>query len=178
MENGFALFFAACYFSDQKLYRRAERLLRTELKEQILGDGGHFERSPMYHQELLHRILDCVNLAKNNPELGEKLAVRLRSRAAAMVGWLRQMTFRDGRIPLFKDSAGGIAPSSRQLRDYAGRLGVNQSGDSKPLPLGESGYRRASGNQYEIIVDVLDMNTRKRRVARSHIEVPQNPPGL
>lgn len=34
------------------------------------------------------------------------------------------------------------------------------------------------GEKYEIIVDVLDMNTRKRRVARSHIEVPQNPPGL
>lgn len=154
LENGFALFFAACYFSDQKLYRRAEKLLRAELGEQILADGGHFERSLMYHQELLHRILDCINLAKSNPEVGETLSGLLRTRAAAMLGWLRQMTFRDGRTPLFKDSAGGIAPSSGQLWDYAGRLGVNRSGDPKPVSLGESGYRRASGNRYEIIVDM------------------------
>ena len=36
------------------------------LQEQVLGDGEHFERSPMYHCIMLYRVLDCYNLVRNN----------------------------------------------------------------------------------------------------------------
>ena len=32
----------------------------------ILEDGGHFELSPMYHQIMLFRVLDCIQLLKLN----------------------------------------------------------------------------------------------------------------
>ncbi len=66
LENGFALLFAACRYGDERLFRLAEKILSAELQEQTLPDGGHFERSPMYDQTILHRVLDAYNLLKNN----------------------------------------------------------------------------------------------------------------
>ena len=66
LENGFALMFGAYFFKDKHLYNKAKKLLYKELEEQILADGGHFELSPMYHQAMLYRVLDCFNLVKNN----------------------------------------------------------------------------------------------------------------
>jgi len=46
---------------------RGQRLLARELREQILPDGGHFERSPMYHAILLKDVLDLLHLADVYP---------------------------------------------------------------------------------------------------------------
>ncbi len=157
LENGFALLFAAYYFHDQRLYRKAVKILSGELGEQILSDGGHFERSPMYHQLVLHRILDAINLVKHKPIFGEELLNLLTGKALSMLDWLRHMTFGNGNISLFNDSAHGIAYSSRELNDYARRLGLPGKRSRRPLPLGESGYRRVNGLHYEIIIDVGDL---------------------
>ncbi|NOQ50957.1 MAG: hypothetical protein GQ578_01890, partial [Desulfuromonadaceae bacterium] len=66
LENGFGLLFAAVFFAEAEFLRRAREVLEPELKEQILADGAHFELSPMYHQILLDRLLDCINLLQNN----------------------------------------------------------------------------------------------------------------
>ena len=65
LENGFSLLFGGVYFGDARFCRKAEEILREELAEQILPDGGHYERSPMYHQIILGRVLDCINLLKS-----------------------------------------------------------------------------------------------------------------
>ncbi|MCB9299018.1 MAG: alginate lyase family protein [Lewinellaceae bacterium] len=150
LENGFGLLFGSYYFNDTRLYRLAEGILRQELAEQVLSDGGHFERSPMYHQTILERLLDAVNLVGNNPGLFDTaLLPLLREKAAQMLGWLQQMTFPNGQIPLFNDSAFGIAPETYQLATYATRLGI------KPqiLPLGESGYRKFQYEGYTLFAD-------------------------
>ena len=46
----------------RKLHAAGARILLRELPEQVLADGGHFERSPMYHALLLHGLLDLVNV--------------------------------------------------------------------------------------------------------------------
>ena len=63
LENAFALYFAAhLYPSEIRLVNKAIELLKEQLTEQIMVDGGHFERSFMYHQIILGRILDCISL--------------------------------------------------------------------------------------------------------------------
>ena len=37
-------------------------LILKELKEQILDDGGHYERSPMYNALILEDLLDVYNI--------------------------------------------------------------------------------------------------------------------
>ena len=66
LENGFSLLFGAYYFQDENLYKKAKDVLEKQLKEQVLNDGAHYELSPMYHQIILHRVLDSINLVKNN----------------------------------------------------------------------------------------------------------------
>lgn len=159
LENGFALLFGACYFGDEQFYKKAEKILQKELAEQILPDGGHFERSPMYHQIILGRILDCINIlscpsgyapqaTKNACSID--LLLLLKETAARMLGWLEQMTFRNGVIPLMNDAAFGMAPATGVLMDYASRLGVS----ARRVHLKESGYRKITNDVYEAILDV------------------------
>jgi hypothetical protein len=150
LENGFALLFSSYYFQDEKLYYIAKRILEQELEEQILNDGAHFELSPMYHQLMLYRILDSINLLKNNPWKEEALLTRLTNKAKLMLAWLKKITYEDGSIPLLNDSANGIAPSSKELFLYAKRLNISFT----PITLDQSGYRKRKNSNYEIILDI------------------------
>jgi len=147
LENAFGLYFAGYYLNDEKLIKQANIILKAQLPEQILQDGGHFELSPMYHQHILFRILDCYNLAwKNNLPEQPFLATY----ASKMLGWLMNMTFQNGDIPLINDSANKIAPTSMELLSYAEQLCL----DAQLVTLNDSGYRKFKTNQLEVIMDV------------------------
>ena len=150
LENGFSLLFGAYYFQDERLYEKAVEILTFELEEQILDDGAHFELSPMYHQIMLFRVLDCGNLLQNNTFKDQALSKLLKTKASVMLGWLETMTYKNGDIPLLNDSANGIAPTSKELFVYARRLDV----EIEKTKLKESGYRKVSNNNYEAIVDI------------------------
>jgi hypothetical protein len=150
LENGFALLFGAYYFKDKQLYKYAVSILKSELKEQILDDGAHFELSPMYHQLMLYRVLDCYNLVKNNHYFNQELLSPLKEKVQLMLGWLEQITFKNGDIPLLNDSAFGINPTTKQLINYAAQFNIK----SLNRPLKESGYRKIANDNYEIVIDI------------------------
>lgn len=150
LENGFSLLFGAYYFHDDTLYAKAKEILYHELEEQILDDGAHFELSPMYHQIMLYRVLDCINLVKNNSYQSQELLLLLTRKASVMLGWLENISYRDGSIPMVNDSAEKVAPSSKELSAYAQRLQLAP----QILPLSESGYRKIKRDSYECLVDI------------------------
>ena len=150
LENGFGLFFNAYLFHDKSFYSKAKRILNIELKEQILNDGGHFELSPMYHQIILFRLLDCINLAQNNTYFEDNFLQFLEKKAELMLSWLNQITFENGDIPLCNDASNGIAPNSKSIFDYADRLKIPKT----ITPLTTSGYRKFLEKNYECIIDV------------------------
>jgi len=154
LEDGFSLLFGAYYFKDIKLYAKAKEIIKSELDEQILEDGAHFELSPMYHQIILDRLLDCINLVQNNRlfESQSKLLELMRLKASVMLNWLNNITFSNGEIPLLNDSAPDIAPKTKQLFDYASSL--NFSLETFNSKLSSSGYRKYDGENYECIVDI------------------------
>lgn len=163
LENGFSLLFGAFYFKDQVLYEKAYKIILSEMNEQILKDGGHFELSPMYHQIILDRVLDCINLMQNNKYFPsqEELLLLLQEKSRQMILWLNAMTFNSGEIPLFNDSTKEIAPTTSELNDYAVALGIitedkirNFQSTSCGTYLGDSGYRRFNSLNYECIIDV------------------------
>jgi Heparinase II/III N-terminus len=56
LANAKALVFAGTYFAGDEAnawLQRGVGLLREQVAEQVLADGGHFERSPMYHAIVL-----------------------------------------------------------------------------------------------------------------------------
>lgn len=152
LENIFTLLWAAYYFNDHKGYRKAAAMLEKELDEQTLSDGANYEQSPMYHCIILDRVLDSINLVKNNKAFpnGWRLIDFLKRKAELMLGWLATISYADGSFPLFNDSAIGIAPTATQLFGYATRLGLKwSSGDSSA-----SGYYVANGSGYELRMDM------------------------
>jgi len=161
LENGFSLLWSACYFCDDRIYRRASGLLKSQLDEQILIDGAHFELSPMYHQIILYRLLDCVNLLRNNKcfDDQEDLLAFMTGKARRMLAWLNAVTFANGAIPLLNDAAPGIAPGTDELNRYALDLRVLTSEEpqklkSEPPKLSDSGYRCFKTALYECLIDI------------------------
>ena len=66
LANAKGLAFAGLFFSGaaaQRWLAAAVALLERQLPEQILADGGHCERSPMYHALVLEDLLDLINLS-------------------------------------------------------------------------------------------------------------------
>ena len=151
LENGFSLLFGAYYFRDRALYKRATIILNAQLEEQILRDGGHFERSPMYHQIILWRLLDCINVVRHNDWQQQALLGLLEHKAEKMLAWLQNMTFANGEIPMVKDAAYGIAPSTSQLNAYAKALSIKPAAS---LSLSTSGYRMFRQGPWELLADV------------------------
>lgn len=150
LENGFSLLFGAVFFQNEKLTRLTRKVLKTELKEQIMEDGAHFELSPMYHVILLQRALDGYNLLINNKHELQDVEYQLIEAIQKMVNWLDTITFSNGDIPLLNDSTGEQALEVKDVLNYAAQL------DFKPqkIQLKESGYRKFELGDFEIVTDV------------------------
>lgn len=124
--NAKALVFAGMYFdgteAEQWLAKGLD-ILERELPEQVLPDGGNFERSPMYHAIFLEDVLDLLNIAGAYAnQVPTTLVLQWRDAAFRMLEWLQGMTHPDGQIALFNDAAFGIAATANELAAYAGRL--------------------------------------------------------
>lgn len=152
LENAYSLLWGGLYFQEGKFYEKAVWLLTQELNEQILPDGAHYELSPMYHEILLDRLLDCINALKYNERFeGQEYVVSfLEEKARLMLSWLNAIIYKDGTIPLLNDSAYGIAPMSKELFAYAKRLDLQWSVHK----LKESGYRKFVSGPFEMVLDV------------------------
>ena len=156
LENAFSLLFGAYYFQDEKLYNKSYDLLISELNEQVLKDGAHFELSPMYHQIILSRVLDSIQLIKLNSEWKkDDLLSFLEAKSSLMISCLRNITYKNGKIPMVNDATYNIAPSSQHLFTYAKYLGIN----SQDISLSDSGYRKINFNNYELFIDVGSVGT-------------------
>lgn len=158
--NAKALAFAGVFFAGAEAehwLRKGLAILERELSEQILPDGGHFERSPMYHAILLEDVLDLINLAGLYSDcFVPALRARLRDTATRMLRWLRVMTHPDGKIALFNDAVFEIAPDYTALTEYARRLAVpaEEGGLGAIEALPESGYVRLQNARAVVICDV------------------------
>ena len=126
--NAKALVFAGMYFEGPQAaawLAKGLKIIEEQLPEQVLADGGNFERSPMYHAIFLEDVLDLINAAYYWPGLVPDEQVTVwRETASRMLSWLASMMHPDGEIALFNDAALGVAPKGGELTSYAGRVGV------------------------------------------------------
>ena len=157
-KNAKALVFAGTFFEGAQAQRWLElglRILHEELGEQVLPDGGHFERSPMYHCMVLEDCLDLWNLCQGS---GLDALSGLRERLAAMLpgmfAFAGGMTHPDGGIALFNDAALGIEPRQATLAAYYERLGGEpvQVCDHRVMSFPESGYFRLSPRPGDVLI--------------------------
>lgn len=129
--------------------------LVTELDAQVRPDGGHEERSPMYHSQLLETLLDLLNVCLAAPDrVPAHFAQTLAETASRMLRALELWTHPDGRIALFADSAFDLAAEPSALRDYAERLGVPRPMAARRDQLPQTGYLRLGSGHFDLIASV------------------------
>jgi uncharacterized heparinase superfamily protein len=161
--NAKALVFAGMFFEGpeaDRWLRKGLDLLEREVPEQVLADGGHFERSPMYHSLILEDLLDLVNLSRSYGGSARSVCSGLvpvwEETARRMLSWLGAMCHPDGEIALFNDAAFGVEPSQMEPESYAQRMGLFSGVFPRDgvTHLSESGYVRF---QKEDVVALLDV---------------------
>jgi uncharacterized heparinase superfamily protein len=101
IRNARALVLGGIALGSGRLTQRGLELLRRELPEQVLSDGGHYERSPVYHAIVLRDLLEVQGVT-SEPFLAPVID-RMRHFAAALAR-------PDGAPALFNDGALDLAP--------------------------------------------------------------------
>ncbi|HZT90919.1 MAG TPA: alginate lyase family protein [Gaiellaceae bacterium] len=116
IRNAKALVLGGVAFDDAALRRRGEALLRRELPEQVLADGGHYERSPAYHRLVLRDLLELRPFVDVEDEV-ERMA---RFAAAS--------SRPDGAPALFNDGGLDVAPRLELPRPPTGMSVFEETG--------------------------------------------------
>jgi uncharacterized heparinase superfamily protein len=164
--NAKALVFAGLFFDGQEAdvwLSEGLGILAKEIPEQILADGGHFERSPMYHAMALEDILDLINVTNCFTERldhSQKLQILDWPRLAHLMhAWLQNMCHPDGEISFFNDAAFDVAPSFFELNAYIHRLLPSlQMASVKDFDcMGDSGYIRLAFGPAVALLDVAPL---------------------
>ena len=121
LENLKTLVVCALLFGEDDVLARVERDYLTQLDEQVLPDGVHYERSMMYHKLILEGLLR-VELAYRS--VGKAAPTKVASKARQMLDAMASIERGMGKTPFFNDSADGVAkecgPLARACRDVYG----------------------------------------------------------
>ncbi len=100
VKNLKALVGLGVFLGDDRLLAVAGRELERQIGVQVLADGGHYERSPSYHCQVLGDFVDVAGLLA---AAGRPAVPGLARAIDSMRTWLGLMLMPDGDVPLFND---------------------------------------------------------------------------
>lgn len=151
LENAITLCWAGLSLAGaqaERWLREGAALLSRELQTQLLADGTHQERSPMYQALLAEACLRLAEVAGQSLK-GEARALHGIAYDAGrqMMRSLSHLVHPDGGYALVNDTVLGVAPSFRTLERRFGTVTGGDHGPMYVLPAGGyAGYRdRRSG---------------------------------
>ena len=104
IENAFALLVAGLFFhgtAASRWERKGLALLAAELGEQVLPDGGHFERSLSYHFRVNQVCREAIRLLLANQRQAPRTLYDVHERMSSFTESVRHL---DGNVPLFHDA--------------------------------------------------------------------------
>ncbi|WP_022764421.1 alginate lyase family protein [Butyrivibrio sp. XPD2006] len=143
LENLITLYICSIFLEDKDREQYKNRLF-SEIKEQILPDGMHFERSFMYHNLILEGLLRCYVISDEAAKC--ELSDVIRRMTDCIVGFETEK-----RIPHFNDAASNVAKSRDQL--------INAVKDTISYTatqiehLSHSGYHRFESDGFVLLFD-------------------------
>ncbi|MGI8449966.1 MAG: heparinase II/III domain-containing protein, partial [Streptosporangiaceae bacterium] len=134
----------AVFFGEGRQLGHALDRLTTELAVQVLPDGGHYERAPAYHCQVLADLIDAAELLRS---AGQEPSPDLADAISRMRHWLGCVLAPDGQVPLLNDGYPVSAELIAALRP--------------PLPpadpllvLPDTGLVRAAAGSWRLLADV------------------------
>lgn len=149
IKNIKALIYAGlCLTGRQSLFLEGQKLLLSQLSAQILPDGTHYERSPMYHAQVLQDVLEIQMLIR---QAGGKAAPQLVEMIDRMGTALQTLRAGDGGLFQMHDGAEGHVKHIQNL------LKQTDAGDT-PQELPNGGYARLShGSAHKNMLVLCDV---------------------
>jgi hypothetical protein len=140
LKNLTALAWGSLVFSGDAALRWRGRFQEVwaEADEQVLPDGGHYERSPMYHAAVLSDLLEILALCRATDV---PVPDRVPDRLGKMRRALRLLIRPDGTLHLLNDAANGERPGPLEVMGLARRvLGPESGQPTGHFVLRETGY--------------------------------------
>ena len=139
----------AVFFADERLLRLAIRRLTGQLARQVLTDGGHYERAPAYHCQVLADLIDVADLLR---AAGQARPGELTTAIHRMRGWLGAVLTPDGQVPMLNDGY----PVDRELLAVLrpAPAPVAETPDGRLLVLTATGLVRAVAGDWHLLADV------------------------
>ena len=150
LANAKALIFVGLFLEEEQgrhFFNKGLGIIKVQIREQFLDDGGHFELSPMYHGIVLWDILELIDLVGKVNRDDLTLEIELwRKISYKAIMWLSCMSHPDGKISFFNDAVHNIAPRLQIIKKYAASLGVETALnlDSNVISMPNSGFTRLS----------------------------------
>jgi uncharacterized heparinase superfamily protein len=144
IKNLKALAGLALFFDDEALLTRALSQLARQIRIQVLPDGGHYERAPAYHCQVLGDLIDIADLLR---AAGRTEPAGLAEATTAMRGWLGALLAPSGDVPMLNDGF----PIEPRLREYLAAAAP----PADPLHvLPDTGLARAAAGGWLVFADV------------------------
>jgi uncharacterized heparinase superfamily protein len=163
LKNLRAIIWGGVVFEGQEPNRwldHALRMLEVEIGEQVLGDGGHFERAPGYHLLVLCDVVETIEFLRRN----RAVPLWLDNARERMFDFLDAILPPDGRLPLFKDTTLENDPHPLDLFTGSGIYSTLIFGEPAPLAVRKparppellcaSGYAVVRSPRHHLVVDV------------------------
>ena len=106
----------------EKIFEFSILELKLQLKQQILDDGGHYERSANYHLLILDRLVEVgltiEKVLNKRPDWLLKIIKR-------MVSWNEKIRLINGDLPRFNDSPNDISDSLDEINKFAKVISID-----------------------------------------------------
>lgn len=164
IENAIALVIAGVLFENHETgwIRQGVEILRRAGETQFMTDGGHFERSPMYHIMVLRRYITACDLLSG---IGRSVR-ELEETVERALGFLAEISNPVGRIPLLNDSVYREQLEASTCLEYGEIAGFTPREISLTWD-GGSGYRTLGSRAGTLLMDVGEVGP-KHLPAHSH----------
>tara|TARA_Y100000768_G_scaffold302854_1_gene236750 strand:- start:10028 stop:11566 length:1539 start_codon:yes stop_codon:yes gene_type:complete len=149
-----ALIFSSFYFEgveSNNLLKKYEKSLLKLLSVQINEDGGHFERSPMYHRIVLVDLLEIISVYKL---YGREIPSQIMVCAEKMLTFMINFNHIDNDVSFFNDSTFGVSTDYNQIIEYAKMHDINHRFTPGSLLFSSSGFARLSNKKINLLMDV------------------------
>jgi hypothetical protein len=155
IRNAVALVLGGVAFGDRSLRSRGEALLARELPEQVLADGGHYERSPAYHRLVLRDLLSVRPYVDVEGTVTRMLAFAAASSRPDGAPWL----FNDGGLDVapvlqLDEPGGGVRIFPETGYVFVRRGGLSLAFDCGPVsPSFLPAHAHADGLSFQLWVN-------------------------
>ncbi len=154
LRDAVGLAWAGRFFQGAKARRwleTATRLAQEQVREQVLPDGGHFERSPHYHLEAMHDFLDLALLLEEAAVIEE-----IRATWASMAEYCAWVRHPDGLCPQLNDSAADHSAEMLRLGEHLG-LAIDCQPRRGGRHFSDAGLVAWSGARWTLFFDVAEV---------------------